>query len=173
MQVRQCKSFLIQKQIFNPLQLKRKFKVHFLDSCEILKKTESTLSRVFAYVKLLLQLQWDFIRIESEAQTILLHIMHLPMVTWFFWSHGFYGNREIVLTGNEEGCISSLLSYTTTCTHKNTYFLWVVLWGKQCRIAVETFQEHTMSEGKLGMLTDILETVHRICMRQRSNNNAK
>lgn len=46
--------------------------------------------------------------------------MHLPVVTWIFWSHGFHGNRAIVLTGNEEGCISSLLHYTTTHTHKHT-----------------------------------------------------
>ena len=67
--------------------------------------------------------------------------MHLPVVTWFFWSHGFHGNRAIVLTGNEEGCISSLLHYTTTYythTHTHTlsllchfrYEIGVVLWGK-------------------------------------------
>lgn len=63
-----------------------------------------------------------------------------------FWSHGFHGNRAIVLTGNEEDCISSwgLVRYTTACVHTHTRAReWVcgvcdvipcdtgvVLWGK-------------------------------------------
>lgn len=105
--------------------------------------------------------------------------MHLPVVTWIFWSHGFHGNRAIVLTGNEEGCISSLLHYTTTHTHKHTQFVMSFqVWNWSCvmrkrwgvtdtRAAVRTFQERQMSAGKCRDLADILKIVCSLCIRQK------
>ncbi len=43
------------------------------------------------------------------------------------------------------------------------------------RAAVGTFQEHQMSDGKLGVLADILKTVSSLCIRRTTvayNNNA-
>lgn len=80
-----------------------------------------------------------------------------------FWSHGFHGNRAIVLTGNEEDCISSwgLVRYTTACVHTHTHararvgmwslwcnsmWYWSCVMGKRWQTAANgTFQEHQMS----------------------------
>lgn len=64
------------------------------------------------FVRPLLCLQSDCIRKQWGTNNHSAPHMHLLVVTWFFWSHGFHGNRAIVLTGSDEGCISSILHYT-------------------------------------------------------------
>lgn len=107
--------------------------------------------------------------------------MHLPMVTWFFFF--FFGHMVsmvtaiVFLTGNEEGCISSLLHTHSLWCHFR-YETGAVLWGKSWQVpgiqaAVRTFLQHQMSDGKPAVLADILNTASSLCVSHTTvgNNN--